>query len=82
MKLKVNSGQSHEIRYNFIRVKFKPRSCLANCQDLFISETKPTAISLHLIVRRHLPAEAQKWSHDKMYVFRLSLLFDENLNLP
>lgn len=33
----------------------------------YLDAVKPVRLSLHLIVKRHLPPEAKDWSHEEMY---------------
>lgn len=45
----------------------------------YLDAVKPVRLSLHLIVKRHLPPEAKDWSHEEMYVklsLDLSLFFN------
>ncbi|XP_061193655.1 leucine-rich repeat-containing protein 46-like [Saccostrea echinata] len=40
---------------------------LGKCADLFSFDlVKPVRLSLHLIVKRHLPPDAKDWSHEKI----------------
>lgn len=34
----------------------------------YLDAVKPVRLSLHMIVKRHLPPEAKDWSHEEMYV--------------